>query len=141
MLRPVASLHAPVLRVADVPAGTEVGYAGSYTTPGPRRIATVALGYGDGLPFALVNRGHLVLAGRHVPIVGGVAMGMVAVDVSACAPGEVRPGMWAEVYGAQQPVQALAAAAGVAANVLLALSARLAPRSAAWQEEAPEVVA
>ena len=52
-----------------------------------------------------------------------------------------RPGMWAEVYGAQQPVQALAAAAGVAANVLLALSARLAPRSAAWQEEAPEVVA
>ena len=49
--------------------------------------------------------------------------------------------MWAEVYGAQQPVQALAAAAGVAANVLLALSARLAPRSAAWQEEAPEVVA
>ncbi|MDU7589598.1 MAG: alanine racemase, partial [Acidovorax sp.] len=81
-LRPVASLHAPVLRVADVPAGTEVGYAGSYTTPGPRRIATVALGYGDGLPFSLVNRGHLVLAGRHVPIVGGVAMGMVAVDVS-----------------------------------------------------------
>lgn len=140
-LRPVASLHAPVLRVADVPAGTEVGYAGSYTTPGPRRIATVALGYGDGLPFSLVNRGHLVLAGRHVPIVGGVAMGMVAVDVSACAPGEVRPGMWAEVYGAQQSVQALAAAAGVAANVLLALSARLAPRSAAWQEEAPEVVA
>ena len=58
-----------------------------------------------------------------------------------CAPGEVRPGMWAEVYGAQQSVQALAAAAGVAANVLLALSARLAPRSAARQEEAPEVVA
>ena len=38
-------------------------------------------------------------------------------------------------------VQALATAAGVAANVLLALSARLAPRCAAWQEAAPEVVA
>ena len=83
----------------------------------------------------------MVLAGRSAPIVGGVAMGMVALDVSDYAPGEVRPGMWAEVYGARQPVQALAAAAGVAANVLLALSARLAPRCAAWQEEAPEVVA
>ena len=56
-LRPVASLYAPVLRVAEVPHGTEVGYAGSYRTPGPRRIATVALGYGDGLPFSLLSRG------------------------------------------------------------------------------------
>lgn len=127
-LRPVASLLAPVLRVAEVPAGTEVGYAGSYVTPGARRIATVALGYGDGLPFGLVNQGQLVLAGRRAPIVGGVAMGMVALDVSAYASGEVRPGMWAEVYGARQPLQELAAAAAVAPNVLLALTARLARR-------------
>lgn len=127
-LRPVASLYAPVLRVAEVPAGVEVGYAGSYTTPVPRRIATVALGYGDGLPFALVNRGHLVLAGQRVPIVGGVAMGMVAVDVSDCSVDAVRPGMWAQVYGAQQSVQELAAAAGLPPNVVLSLSARLAQR-------------
>ena len=127
-LHPVASLHAPVLRVADVAAGTEVGYAGSYITPGPRRIATVALGYGDGLPFTLVNRGSLVLGGRAMPIVGGVAMGMVALDVSTCAPGEIQPGMWAEVYGPQQSLQTLADAAGVPANVLLTLSARLAHR-------------
>ncbi|MBW7899942.1 MAG: alanine racemase [Rhodocyclaceae bacterium] len=126
-LQPVASLQAPVLRVTEVAAGCEVGYAGSYVAAGPRRIATVAMGYGDGLPFALVNRGHLILAGRPAPIVGGVAMGMVGLDVSGYAPGEIRPGMWAEVYGRQQPLQTLAAAAGVAANVLLALSARLAP--------------
>lgn len=126
-LEPVASLRAPVLRVADVAAGAEVGYAGSYIAASPRRIATIGMGYGDGLPFGLVNRGHLMLAGRPAPIVGGVAMGMVGLDVSDYAPGEIRPGMWAEVYGRQQPLQTLAAAADVAANVLLALSARLAP--------------
>lgn len=139
-LQPVASLQAPVLRVTEVAAGSEVGYAGSYVAAGPRRIATVAMGYGDGLPFGLVNRGHLILAGRPAPIVGGVAMGMVGLDVSGYAPGEIRPGMWAEVYGRQQPLQTLAAAAGVAANVVLALSARLAPhrclRDAALDREA-----
>lgn len=127
-LRPVASLHAPVLRVTEVPGGTEVGYAGSYVTAAARRIATVAMGYGDGLPFGLVNRGQLILAGRPAPIVGGVAMGMVGLDVSDYAPGQIRPGMWAEVYGREQPLQTLAAAAGVAANVVLALTARLAQR-------------
>jgi len=125
-LRPVASLHAPVLRVAEVAAGTEIGYGGSYRTERPGRIATIGLGYGDGLPAGLVNRGSLHLAGRVAPIVGGVAMGMVALDVSGYAPHEIRPGMWAEVYGLRQPLPALAQAAGVAANVVLALTARLA---------------
>lgn len=125
-LRAVARLSAPILRVADVPAGTEIGYMGCHVTSAPRRIATVALGYGDGLPFSLVNRGHLVVAGRRAPIVGGVAMGMVAVDVSDCAPDAVQPGTWAEVYGDRQPLAELAVAAGVAPNVLLTLTARLA---------------
>ena len=127
-LRPVARLHASVLRVADVAAGTEVGYAGGYIAPRDCRIATVAMGYGDGLPFSLANRGTMVLAGRSAPIVGGVAMGMVALDVSDYAPGQVQPGMWAEVYGTQQPLTQLAAAAEVPPNVLLTLSARLAPQ-------------
>ncbi|MBY0454469.1 MAG: alanine racemase [Burkholderiaceae bacterium] len=71
-LRPVASLYAPVLRVAQVPAGTEIGYAGSYRTPRACRVATVALGYGDGLPFSLVNRGALYFGERPAAIVGGL---------------------------------------------------------------------
>lgn len=127
-LRPVASLQAPVLRVAEVAEGTEVGYAGRYITPRPQRIATVGLGYGNGLPFGLVNRGQFMLGGKPAPIVGGVAMGMVALDVSAFAPGEVQPGQWAEVFGRQQAIEALAAAAEVAPNVLLSLAARLTPQ-------------
>ncbi|MCK9516900.1 MAG: alanine racemase [Ottowia sp.] len=125
-LQPVASLAAPVLHVREVAAGTEVGYAGRYTTPGPRRVATVALGYADGLPFGLANQGALMLLGRRAPIIGGIAMGLTALDVSAYAPGEVRPGQWAEVYGRQQTLARLAAAAGVAPAALLTLSARLA---------------
>lgn len=130
-LRPVAHLHAPVLRVAEVEAGTEIGYAGNHVTDRARRIATIALGYGDGLPFGLVNRGQLIVAGRSASIVGGVAMGMLALDVSDFALGEVRPGQWVEVYGARQPLATLAAAAGVAPNVLLMLTSRLARRRVA----------
>ncbi len=136
-LQPVAHLHAPVLRVAEVAAGTEVGYGGGYVAERACRIATVALGYGDGLPFTLASQGAMVLAGRAAPIVGGVAMGMVALDVSGHAPGQVQAGMWAEVYGRQQPLAQLAAAAGVAPNVLLSLSARLAPQRRVLEAAAP----
>lgn len=125
-LQPVVSLIAPVLRVREVPAGTEVGYAGHYITPGPRRVATVALGYADGLPPGLANKGALVLLGRPAPIIGGIAMGLTALDVSAYAPGEVQPGQWAEVHGRQQPLAQLAATAGMAPTALLTLTAKLA---------------
>ena len=127
-LRPVARLHASVLRVADVAAGTEVGYAGGYIAPRDCRIATVAMGYGDGLPFQGMERCALWLAGRPAPIVGGVAMGLLSVDVTDFAPDQVRPGMWAEIYGDQQRVEHLAAAAGLASNALLVPTARQARR-------------
>ena len=46
-------------------------------------------------------------------------MGMLALDISAFAPDEITSGMWAEAYGQHQPLEQLAAAAGVAANTLL----------------------
>lgn len=127
-LRTVARLLAPVLRVAEVPAGTEIGYAGSYRTPRASRIATVAMGYGDGLPVCLANTGMLFLGERAAPVVGGIAMGLLGLDVSAFSPGEVRPGQWAEVFGPRQALEKLAAAAGLAPNVVLVNAARLANR-------------
>lgn len=127
-LRAVACLQAPVLRVMDVPAGTEIGYAGSYRTPRASRIATVAMGYGDGLPCGLANKGVMYLGDRPAPVVGGVAMGLLGLDVSAFLPGEVQPGQWAEVFGPRQPLERLAASAGLTPNALLATTARLASR-------------
>lgn len=136
-LQIVAQLQAPVLRVAEVPAGSEIGYGGKYLAASDMRIATVAIGYGDGLPFHWHQPGCLWLAGRPAPIVGGIAMGLLSLDVSAFAADEIQAGMWAEVYGAQQPVEQLAAQAGIATNALLLATARQAQRSYTRATQAP----
>jgi alanine racemase len=81
-LRPVLSLHARPVRVADLPAGWGISYGPSFTTARPSRIATLPLGYGDGWPRSLSNRAEAVVRGRRVPLVGNVAMDAVMADVT-----------------------------------------------------------
>ena len=81
-LRPVLSLHARPVRVADVPAGWGIGYGPTFTTSRPSRIATLPLGYGDGWPRALSNRAEVLVRGGRAPLVGNVAMDAVMADVS-----------------------------------------------------------
>ncbi|MGK0216939.1 MAG: alanine racemase [Planctomycetota bacterium] len=80
-LRPVLSLHSQVVFLKDVPAGTPVGYSGTFTTERPTRIATLAVGYADGLPWALGNRGKVLIGGREAPIIGRISMDYTTVDV------------------------------------------------------------
>lgn len=81
-LRPVLSLHARPVRVADLPAGRGISYGPSFTTSRPSRIATLPLGYGDGWPRSLSNRAAALVRGRRVPLVGNVAMDAVMADVT-----------------------------------------------------------
>jgi alanine racemase len=81
-LRPVMSLHARPVRLADLPAGHGISYGPTFTTGRPSRIATLPLGYGDGWSRALSNRAVALVRGRRVPIVGNVAMDAVMVDVT-----------------------------------------------------------
>lgn len=81
-LRPAMSLFARVSQVKTVAAGETVGYGRTWTAPAARRIATVAIGYGQGVPRSLSNRGTLVIAGHRCPIAGVVNMDQVTVDVS-----------------------------------------------------------
>jgi alanine racemase len=81
-LRPMLALHARPVRVADLPAGTGIGYGPSFTTARQSRIATLPLGYGDGYPRALSNRAQALVRGRRVPLVGNVAMDALMVDVT-----------------------------------------------------------
>ncbi len=81
-LRPVLSLHARPVRVADLPAGWGVSYGPTFVTARPSRIATLPLGYGDGWSRALSNRAEALVRGRRVPIVGNVAMDAIMVDVT-----------------------------------------------------------
>ncbi len=81
-LRPVLSLHARPVRVADLPAGHGVSYGPTFETSRPSRIATLPLGYGDGWSRALSNRAEALVRGRRVPLVGNVAMDAVMADVT-----------------------------------------------------------
>lgn len=81
-LRPVLSLHARPVRVADLPTGWGISYGPSFTTSRPSRIATLPLGYGDGWSRALSNRASALVRGRRVPLVGNVAMDAIMADVT-----------------------------------------------------------
>lgn len=127
-VEPAASLCAPVLRVAEVPAGVEVGYGGAYRTARPSRLATLAIGYGDGLPAGCFPDARVCFNGTPAPVVGSVSMSLLTVDVSALGDGAVRPGDCAELYGPSQSVEQLARSLGVTPNALLVPTARLAHR-------------
>lgn len=96
---PVVSVFARVLDVREVGAGQTVSYGATYRTSGSARLATLAIGYADGVRMELSNRGAVLLRGRRAPIRGAVCMDVLVVDVSA-VPG-VRPGDVAAVLGSQ----------------------------------------
>ena len=81
-LRPVMSLHARPVRVADLPAGEGISYGPTFVTDRASRIATLPVGYGDGWARSLSNRAEALVRGRRVPIVGNVAMDAILADVT-----------------------------------------------------------
>ena len=82
VLRPALSLHARVSFVKQLDAGTRVSYGLRYTLPRASRIATVPVGYADGVPRALGAAGGEVLVhGVRCPIAGTVTMDQLLVDV------------------------------------------------------------
>jgi alanine racemase len=78
----VASLHARIVLVREVPPGSTVGYGATHAARGWERWATAAIGYGDGLRRSLGNVGHAIVQGRRVRIVGRISMDMTVVDVT-----------------------------------------------------------
>lgn len=82
-LRPAMSLKSRISQVKAVPAGVPLSYGMTYVTTRPTRIATVAIGYADGLNRLLSSKGVMLVRGRRVPIVGRVCMDLTLVDVGA----------------------------------------------------------
>ncbi|MEX2471885.1 MAG: alanine racemase [Gemmatimonadota bacterium] len=79
---PVVSLRARVVHVRDAVPGTTVGYGATYTAARGERWATLSIGYGDGLPRALGNRGHALIGGRRTAIVGRISMDVTVVNIT-----------------------------------------------------------
>jgi alanine racemase len=86
---PVASLRARVVFLRDAVPGSTVGYGATHTAEGKETWASVAIGYGDGLPRLLGNRGEGVVRGRRAPIIGRISMDLTVLDVTAIREVEV----------------------------------------------------
>ena len=82
VLYPAMQLVSHITHVKMVPKGETVGYGGTYTLPEDKMIATVEVGYADGYPRALSNKGRMLVHGEFAPIVGRVCMDQTMIDVS-----------------------------------------------------------
>lgn len=82
-LKPALELLSHVSYVKEIEAGTSISYGGTFTAPEKMRIATVPVGYGDGYPRALSNKGEVLIRGKRARIVGRVCMDQFMVDVTA----------------------------------------------------------
>ncbi len=80
-LRPVMALKSRVIHLKKVPAGFYVSYGITHRTSKPTTIATVPVGYADGYNRLLSSRGHMLVHGQRVPIIGRVCMDLTMLDV------------------------------------------------------------
>ena len=87
--RAVAAVRARLVLVREVPPGSTVGYGATHVARGWERWGTIAIGYGDGLPRRLGNRGSGIVRGKVVPFVGRISMDMTVVDITAVPDAEV----------------------------------------------------
>ena len=79
---PVLAFKSRVVYLKDVPSGTPLGYGAAFHTRRPSRIATVPVGYADGLSRALSNRGRAIVQDHQARIVGNISMDLTLLDVT-----------------------------------------------------------
>jgi alanine racemase len=84
-LEPVLSFKTAVMQVRTVQRGDSIGYGNSFTAGRESRIATLSVGYADGLMRALSNCGYVLIRGQRLPIVGKISMDLTLVDVTEAA--------------------------------------------------------
>jgi alanine racemase len=123
-LEPVVRLLTPVLQVHDVEAEGTVGYGATQPVSRGMRIATLPIGYADGLVRAAGGKAMVSVAGVEVPVIGRISMDLITIDVTGLE-GRVRPGTTVEVLAGAGAVDRFAAAAGTIPYELLV---RLGPR-------------
>ena len=82
-LKPAMELISHVAHVKWLTEGKPVSYGGTYVTTRPTKVATIPVGYGDGYPRSLSNKGYVLIHGQKAPIIGRVCMDQFMVDVTA----------------------------------------------------------
>ncbi len=82
VLRPVMELKSHIVYIKTVKAGIPISYGGTFVTEKETRVATIPVGYGDGYPRSLSNKGWVLIHGKKAPILGRICMDQFMVDVS-----------------------------------------------------------
>ena len=119
-------LTARVLQVREVAPGESVGYGASFRAARPSTIATIALGYADGVLRGAAARAGAVIRGQIAPFAGRVSMDLIGLDVTGIA--GVVAGDEAELFGPSLPVDEAAASWGAISYELLTGLSRRVPR-------------
>ena len=81
-LQPVMSLKSCIVFLKELEKGRTISYGATYETTRKQRIATVPVGYGDGYPRSLSNKGYVLIHGKKAPICGRICMDQFMVDVT-----------------------------------------------------------
>ena len=81
-LKPVMSLYSIISMVKEIEPGTSVSYNRTFMAKKPTRVATVPIGYADGYPRTLSNKGYMLLHGKRAPIIGNICMDQLMLDVT-----------------------------------------------------------
>ncbi len=81
-IKPVMEWRAHITHIKELEPGREISYGGTYKTGETRRIATIPVGYADGYPRCLSNKGKVIINGEFAPITGRVCMDQFMVDIT-----------------------------------------------------------
>lgn len=115
-LRPVMSLHAPLISIKACKKGKKVGYGGDFSCPKDMVIGIIAIGYADGYPRHLKSAPNVLVGTKIVPVVGRVSMDMIAIDLTGI---DAQVGEIAEMWGESVSVAEVAEHAGTISYELL----------------------
>ncbi len=81
-LKPATKLKSEIVYIKDVEPGTAISYSRTFVTDKPSRIATIPMGYADGLRRELSNKGRVLVNGQYAPIVGRICMDNFMIDIT-----------------------------------------------------------
>lgn len=113
---PVMTFTAKIIALNTIQAGESIGYGSTFIVDKEKELAIVSIGYGDGYPRAFFKQNYVAINGQKVPVVGRVAMDMIAIDVTGL---HAQLGTQVELWGKHRLVDDVAEANGTIGYELL----------------------
>lgn len=111
VLQPAMEWKTKISFIKEVETGTPIGYGGTFIAPRPMKVATIPVGYADGMKRDLSGKGRVLVCGQYAPILGRICMDQFMIDVTDIA--DVKTGREVVIFGRQGekeiPVEEIAA--------------------------------